>query len=127
MGIPSSFTVAGHSIDVVLEEDVVEKSSAYGYFSPGKMQIVIDSGLQQSLMEETFWHEVVEVLNFLAEANMEHHSIQVFGLFLHQIIGSALIEEDVAESVKKKTKKTSKAAKKTPQKKRKRKVLPRGS
>jgi len=50
--------------------------------------MTIDETLPETLAWETFWHEVIEALNVFAEADMQHHSIQVMGLLLHQVVAS---------------------------------------
>jgi len=59
-------------------------------FDPTELTITIDESLSDTLYWETFWHEVIEALNFFSEAEMDHQSIQVFGVLLHQIVDSIL-------------------------------------
>jgi hypothetical protein len=88
--IPNAIRLGGHTIKVVRRENLMNKADAYGTFDGAELEIAIDAGLEDSLVWETFWHEVVEALNFFSEADMEHKSIQVFGLLLHQVADSVL-------------------------------------
>tara|TARA_R100001086_G_scaffold249488_1_gene189381 strand:+ start:375 stop:686 length:312 start_codon:yes stop_codon:yes gene_type:complete len=83
--IPSYIRVGGHVITVVRKQ---LDQNVFGTFDPETMEIAINPSSVASIEEETFWHEVVEVLNCLTEAGLEHKSIQSMGVFLHQIINS---------------------------------------
>ena len=82
--IPKSFQIAGLEISVVYRE----LDDCFGQFDPVKLQIVIGTGNTKSVQAETFWHEVIEALNFFSEAGLEHKSIQVMGMLLHQVVDS---------------------------------------
>tara|TARA_R110002167_G_scaffold34442_1_gene109577 strand:- start:224 stop:559 length:336 start_codon:yes stop_codon:yes gene_type:complete len=82
--IPKSFNIAGHEIQVLYRE----LDDCFGHFDPVKLQIVIGLGNTKSVQAETFWHEVIEALNFFSEAGLEHKSIQVMGMLLHQVVDS---------------------------------------
>jgi hypothetical protein len=90
--LPSHIKVGGHTIDVVRQKNLLSHSEAYGMFDPTGLVITIDESLTNTLAWETLWHEVTEALNFFAEADMEHKSIQVFGLLLHQIVDSIFVK-----------------------------------
>ena len=80
--IPVEITIAGHTIEVKRQD----LDDCYGYFDASKLVIAINTNMNNTLAWETFWHEVVEAINFFSEAEMEHKSIQVFGLLLHQAV-----------------------------------------
>ena len=82
--LPSSIQVGGHEIQILRRPGLMEFCDAYGLFDPTNLIITIDASLTNTMAWETLWHEVVEAINFFSEANMEHNSIQVFGLLLHQ-------------------------------------------
>lgn len=86
--LPKKIRVGGHTLKVVRRKNLMEHAEAYGMFDPTELTITIDDSLSGSLYWETFWHEVMEALNFFGEADMEHQSIQVFGVLLHQVIDS---------------------------------------
>tara|TARA_R100000742_G_C4235728_1_gene56380 strand:- start:333 stop:686 length:354 start_codon:yes stop_codon:yes gene_type:complete len=82
--LPESIQLGSHNIVVIRKE----LDDCFGYFDPAKLEIAIGSTVDDTLAWETLWHEVVEAINFFCEADMEHKSIQVFGLLLHQVIDS---------------------------------------
>jgi hypothetical protein len=94
MKIPKTIPIAGHTIEVKFEKNVTEDCEAYGYFNSNRRVIVIDADIDTDMKEETFWHEVIEALNYFTESEMDHHFIQMYGLFLHQIISSMILEKD---------------------------------
>mgnify|MGYP003126292092 FL=1 len=82
--LPASIELGSHKIVVIRKE----LDDCFGYFDPAKLEIAIGATVDDTLAWETLWHEVVEAINFFSEAEMEHKSIQVFGLLLHQVIDS---------------------------------------
>jgi hypothetical protein len=86
--IPDKISIGGHVLTVTRQKDLMDQADACGIFDSTKLSIAIDSSLPESLAWETFWHEVVEALNYFSEASMEHKSIQTFGLLLHQVMSS---------------------------------------
>lgn len=83
--LPEQFELGGHVIAVLRTDNLLDDHEAYGMFDPTNLCIHIDSSLTNTMAWETLWHEVVEAINFFSEAGLEHKSIQVFGLLLHQI------------------------------------------
>jgi len=102
MEIPSKIQIGGHEIKVVMKQDLVEHSEAYGMWDLDKMSIYLDKSLSDSLAWETFWHEVIEALNHFAEAEMEHKTIQTFGVLLHQVFVSGFQKKSSGKGAKKK-------------------------
>ena len=86
--LPDSCEIGGHSISITRVSNLLETQEAYGLFDPVNLRIEIDSSLTNTMAWETLWHEIVEAINFFSEAGMEHKSIQVFGLLLHQVANS---------------------------------------
>lgn len=91
--LPKAIQIGGHTIKVSRQKGLLDNLEAYGIFDSVELSITIDDSLTNTLAWETLWHEVVEAINFFSEADMEHKSIQVFGLLLHQTIGSIFIEK----------------------------------
>lgn len=89
--LPEVLKVGGHDIQIVRQQGLMDFCNAYGMFDPTNLTITIDASLTNTMAWETLWHEVVEAINFFSEADMEHKSIQVFGLLLHQVIDSVFI------------------------------------
>ena len=91
--LPKAISIGGHKLKVLRQKDLLEEHDAYGMFDGIALTIAIDPSLSNTLAWETLWHEVIEAINFFAEAEMEHKSIQVFGLLLHQTIDSIFTEK----------------------------------
>ncbi len=85
MRIPNQIEIGGHVIKIEMRSGLVSYNQAYGMFDPTELKILIDADIKHSIQIETFWHEVVEALNFFCEANMDHSKIQTFGFLLHQV------------------------------------------
>ncbi len=105
--LPTAISIGGHTIPVKRQKGLLEQSDAYGIFDGVALTITVDASLNDSTAWETLWHEVVEAINFFSEADLEHKSVQVFGLLLHQTINS------VFEKTKKKKKKAPTRKKKS--------------
>lgn len=86
--LPPEITIGGHVITICRTKGLLESEQAYGLFDPINLRIEVDDSLSNTMAWETLWHEVVEAINFFSEAGMEHKSIQVFGLLLHQVANS---------------------------------------
>ena len=89
--LPTSIQVGGHEIKIERRSGLIDYCEAFGLFDPTNLTIAIDESLTNTMAWETLWHEVVEAINFFSESDMEHQSIQVFGLLLHQVIDSIFI------------------------------------
>lgn len=100
--LPPEIEIGGHIITIRRTEGLLETESAYGLFDPINLRIEVDSSLTNTMAWETLWHEVVEAINFFSEAGMEHKSIQVFGLLLHQVANSMFTFKRPAKTVAKK-------------------------
>ena len=98
--IPKSIRIGGHLITIHFETGLTSYASAYGVFDPNNLKIVIDADVGESIQHETFWHEVVEALNFFTEAEMQHDKIQTFGVLLHQIAKSMESQSENTEKKK---------------------------
>ena len=93
--IPNQIAVGAHKIPIIFKPDMLTHAAAYGLFDKDKMAIYIDETLENdgSLAWEAFWHEVMEALNYVTEADMEHRDIQTIGLLLHQVFDSAFADK----------------------------------
>ena len=86
--LPEQIELGGHVITIRRVDNLLDTHEAYGLFDPTHLKIEIDGSLNNTMAWETLWHEVVEAINFFSEAGIEHKSIQVFGLLLHQVANS---------------------------------------
>jgi hypothetical protein len=105
--LPKAISIGGHTIPIERQKGLLDQADAYGIFDGVELTITIDTSLNDSTAWETLWHEVVEAINFFSEADLEHKSVQVFGLLLHQTINSVFEEDN-----KKKKKATPRRKKK---------------
>jgi len=88
--LPESIKVGLHTIKIryVDTPDYADPGEyVFGSWCIQDLEIQIRNGLRPSLEWETFWHEVVECINELIDADMPHHYIQTFGLLLSGITG----------------------------------------
>ena len=88
MRIPQSINIGAHTITIEYQSGMFAYNQAFGVFDAEELKIIIDADINESLKVETFWHEVIEALNFFCEAAMDHSKIQIFGVLLHQIAES---------------------------------------
>jgi hypothetical protein len=88
MKLPEEIRLGSHTIPVVRKKGLIRHSEACGIFDEFQQTIYVDEDLTGSAVFETFWHEVVEAINYYGEMSLPHQSIQVFGLLLHQVIDS---------------------------------------
>lgn len=95
--IPPEISIGGHTIFISRTDGLLQSERAYGIFDPVTLKIEIDSSLTNTMAWETLWHEVVEAINFFSESGLEHKSIQVFGLLLHQVANSMFIYKKPAK------------------------------
>ena len=91
--LPKTIAIGGHQLRILRRKNLLSEQSAYGIFDSIELTKSIDESLSNTLAWETLWHEVVEAINFFSEADLEHKSIQVFGLLLHQTINSVFTEK----------------------------------
>lgn len=84
MKIPRTITIAGHSIQVRLVSGLLTRHGNCGHFMGTAMRIEIEKDMPQSLIEETFWHEVVEAGNWIYELKLPHRVIQILGVTMQQ-------------------------------------------
>jgi hypothetical protein len=93
--IPEQIEVGAHKIPVTFKSNLLGHAEALGLFDKNEMAIYIDKALENNgtLAWETFWHEVIEVLNYVTEADMKHRDIQTIGLLLHQVFDSAFADK----------------------------------
>ena len=88
--LPESIKVGLHTVTIryVDSPDCADPGEfVFGSWCIQDLEIQIRNGLHPTLEWETFWHEVVECINELIDAEMPHHYIQTFGLLLSGITG----------------------------------------
>jgi len=96
LSLPKTIKVGPHTVTIKYVE--VPDCSEPGEFIFGSwciqdLEIRIREGLEPSLEWETFWHEVMECINEMTDADIPHHFIQTFGLLLAGVTGGMKICE----------------------------------
>lgn len=85
--LPKSVTLGAHTIPIKLQKELMD-SEAFGIFDPNKLEILIDESISENLKLETLFHETVEAIIFLVEADVPHQTVQLLGFMLHQAMES---------------------------------------
>ena len=83
--VPKYIRIGGHVIRIKKAPNLITTHEAFGTWSEGDLEILIDASLTPGLTWEVFWHEIMEALNSVTDANLNHSFIQTSGLLLHQI------------------------------------------
>ena len=79
--VASSFTLAGFDWTVRYVEGITE----YGLCNPGTQEIIIRSGMNEQMTQQTFCHELVHAILFtMGKTNHDEEYTDAFGSLLHQ-------------------------------------------
>jgi hypothetical protein len=84
MKIPSIVKIAGHRYKVIFKKNLYRDYDAAGRSCANNLVIDLDPTGAESHIDEVFWHEVVEQLNYRYELGLSHEKISVLGVALHQ-------------------------------------------
>lgn len=91
--IPSSFTLGGIKIDVVLDEKLTTTHGLLGLFGQAEQSIRIDNTIaRKDTVEQTFYHELVHsILGAMSETklNNDERFVDLFSQFLYQALKTA--------------------------------------
>jgi len=86
--LPKTIKIGPHTVTVKYV-DVPDASEPgefiFGQWDIQELEIQIRKGLDPSMEWETFWHEVMECISEMTDADIPHHFIQIFGLLLSGI------------------------------------------
>ena len=86
--VPRSFCVAGHRFRVEYD-NTITSSGACGMMLAQHLMIKIDPNQEQSIIEETFIHEMIEAINYIYELELDHPKIQTLGAAIHHAMNSS--------------------------------------
>lgn len=79
--------IAGYSINVIEDPNLIANESRLGEYSPFLQQIKLASHLTEQQKTETLIHEVLEAVNDIYELNLDHdEQLCKLSVVLHQII-----------------------------------------
>jgi hypothetical protein len=86
MNIPKKIKIGGLVFKVELYENLTAGAQSYGQMRPMEQKIVIDKTLSEQMQEQTFIHEILEVIDSNYELKLEHRNISVLEAALYQVI-----------------------------------------
>ena len=87
--IPKYFDVLGHTIEVVMRDDLMEVDDCDGRFVAARNQIELQSDMVPSVEMATFWHECMHVIAThmgMKDLNEDEEKIDKLGQGVAQIL-----------------------------------------
>lgn len=90
--IPKSFKLMGHTIRVVIRDDLLTDADCYGRWWKAKQLIELQSvggDLTKSFQLQTFWHEVTHaILETIGEDKRsgDERYVDLWGQMIHQVL-----------------------------------------
>ena len=91
--IPKHFDLLGHTIAVVIRDDLQEDAGCYGRWWQTKQMIELQStkhgNVTPSFQMQTFWHEVTHaILDNIGSEDLssDEKFVDLFGQCIHQIL-----------------------------------------
>ena len=86
MQMPSNLKIGGFQWNVKEVENLMNDREHLGEMAPRTQEISIEKGSSEQQKEETLLHEIIEVLNWMYNINLEHYQIELLGVSLHQVL-----------------------------------------
>lgn len=87
MNIPNKVKIGGHNYAIKFKNlDRDEQASNCGYCKPSLNEIVINTEITGQQQASTLLHEIIEVINWLNQLELEHHKIQSIESTLYQVL-----------------------------------------
>lgn len=88
MKIPNKIKIGGHNIEIIFTKDGTKDrgSDSMGTSVLTQNRIFIDQRNCQQQQEATFIHEIIEVINFQGELDLEHKKITILENSLYQVL-----------------------------------------
>jgi hypothetical protein len=78
--------IGGHCYHIRYEKGLARNHEAAGMSCANELSIILDPDGKKSHINEIFWHEVVEQINYLHELSLSHSTITTLGTCLQQIL-----------------------------------------
>ena len=78
--------IGGHQYKIRYKKGLARLHDAAGMSCASNLSIILDPDGKQSHIDEVFWHEVVEQINYQHELNLPHNTITTFGCCLQQVL-----------------------------------------
>ena len=86
--LPEKIDILGHSIAVIMQDDLEHYNSAYGLSKFKERVILIESSLDYDQQVETLIHEIIEFANDFLELSLDHNKICALETTLFQALKS---------------------------------------
>lgn len=103
MGIPRSFQLAGHTFTVQRHPHTRDRG-VKGEILHDQQVVYIADDVHDSTQHETFWHEVIEAINYTHELGLDHRAICTLGAGVDQVDKSRIGDIDAEPKPKPKPK-----------------------
>ena len=87
--IPKYFEIVGHTIEVVMRDDLLDDCECHGRFIASKNRIELQTGQSRSFTLATFWHEVMHAIAThmgMKSLNEDEESIDKLGQGVLQVL-----------------------------------------
>ena len=78
--------IGGHIYKIKYKRGLARLHDAAGMSCASTLDITLDPDGKKSHIDEVFWHEVIEQINYLYELNLPHPTISVLGSGLQQVL-----------------------------------------
>jgi hypothetical protein len=78
--------IGGHHYRIKYKKSLARNLDAAGMSCANNLSILLEKDGKKSHIDEVFWHEIVEQINFLYELNLPHNTITTLGCSLHQVL-----------------------------------------
>jgi hypothetical protein len=82
----SKVKIGGHEYSVKFQEDLARNHDAAGMSCANKLVIILEKRGKKSHVNEVFWHEVIEQINYQHELSLPHNTITTLGCCIQQVL-----------------------------------------
>lgn len=87
MKIPNKVKIGGIVYKILYKDtNRTDSRSLCGYTDVDNAEIIVDDKKDLQVQESTFFHEILEAINFQNELKLEHHQIMVLENNLFQVL-----------------------------------------
>lgn len=89
--IPAQFELLGHTVEVIMRDDLDDECGCDGRWTAGKNLIEIQTGHTDSYTKATFWHEVVHAISEhmgMEELNKDEEKVDKIAQGICQVLKS---------------------------------------
>jgi hypothetical protein len=83
---PKTVKIGGHHYRIKWKKNLARREDAAGRSCASNLAIHLDPDGSKSHIDEVFWHEVIEQINYLYELNLPHAQISILGAAFFQVL-----------------------------------------